>query len=170
MSIISRYFKIISFALLVLVGIQLPGFVTAYGNNLAARLAESDIAIAPFQKTADQHFAGNLETLVEHYANNEDSVITDTGNGVQSIYQRNKLLKTALGSFQVDQLNAYKETFLHPIADVQKQVWSNYNYNVALDANAIIIGLSFALLLLIIIESLLWCIKFLVKPKRAIRA
>ena len=48
------YLRMMLFALGLLAGVQIPGLVDLYFQRLDARLQQAGLALAPFQRTADQ--------------------------------------------------------------------------------------------------------------------
>ncbi len=111
-----------------LLGVQLPFFVDQYGKSLESHLIESQNALNTFQGDADKFFNGSLEKLILHYKKNDDQVFNAGGNSIQSIYDRNVLLKQNLFDFQSSAWRAYEQAVFHPVADVKAEVWKNYSY------------------------------------------
>ncbi|WP_154245844.1 DUF2937 family protein [Kangiella sp. HZ709] len=150
-----NYFKLITFSVLVLIGIQAPGFVSDYGKNLDARLAESKLSITPFQNTADKHFNGNIDKLINHYNNNGDQVLIEGGESISQVLMRHKLLQEAHASFKASTFASYQHTLLNPIADIRQQAWDSYDFQVLLNKEALLFGLIFALIIMSIVEILM---------------
>src|SRR3546814_884014 len=69
------YLRLTLFALGLLVGVQVPGFIHAYGEHVGARRLEAQQGLTGFQDTAGRFFEGNLNALVEHYRASDDPVI-----------------------------------------------------------------------------------------------
>ena len=70
------YLRMMLFALGLLAGVQIPGIVDLYYQRLDARLQQASLSLAPFQRTADQHFGGDLDALIAHYGASQDPVFT----------------------------------------------------------------------------------------------
>lgn len=149
MNIFFSYIRIFVFLGAALAGIQIPAFVDQYGKSLQAHLAESKLALNAFQDDADKYFGGSLEKLIAHYIGNADQVFNEGGRSIQSIYDRNQLLRTRLEQFQSSHWAAYAGALVTPLPDVRAEVWGNYSYVVQLKPWAIgfglVVGLFFAL-------------------------
>ncbi|MFC3034018.1 DUF2937 family protein [Pseudoalteromonas fenneropenaei] len=163
------YLKLAVLITAILIGVQIPGFVTQYGNNLAARMQESQLAITAFQHDADKYFHGDIKHLIAHYAKQNDPVIVSAGENIAALFARNQRLSAALQEFQRAAYSPYLHVMFNPIAEIRQDVWRNYNYQVLLNASAIAIGVGFGLVVLAGFElllSLLWLIcKGIFRPK-----
>lgn len=86
------YLRMMLFALGLLAGVQIPGLVDLYYQRLDARLQQASLGLAPFQRTADQHFNGDLQALIAHYGASQDPVFTQDATSLQQLVsQRNHL-------------------------------------------------------------------------------
>ncbi|NVJ66081.1 MAG: DUF2937 family protein [Gammaproteobacteria bacterium] len=168
MSLLARYSKFIIFGLLLLIGIQIPGFVSDYKKNLQARFAESQLGLTKFQETADRHFNGSLENLVEHYKTTNDPVVAEGGDGIQALVQRHLLLTDAIASTNRSVSSSYSHLAFNPVTDIRQQVWDNYDFTILLSQSALGFGLIFALLAIVILELIIFVLKvpFRSKSKR----
>ena len=148
------YFRLITFFAGALLGVQFPGYVDQYGQNLAARHAESALTLQEFRRDAERHFDGDLQALIDHYRRSGDPVVTDGGESISSIYQRFQRLDAALTAFRESQWAAWWQAFVQPIPDVRDQVMEEFSYTVRLAPEAIGIGLLLGLILAGMVESL----------------
>jgi hypothetical protein len=154
-NIIFSYIRVFVFLGCTLIGIQAPAFVDQYGKSLESHLIESQKALGEFQKDADKYFSGSLEQLIAHYKENPDQVINAGGDSIESIYDRNLMLKKNFMEFQSGSWAAYTQALLTPVPDVKKEVWKNFSYSIKLKPNAIAFGLFAGLIFTILIELLL---------------
>ncbi len=160
-----NYVKLITFSVLVLIGIQAPGLVSDYGKNLDARLAESKLSITPFQNTADKHFNGDIEKLINHYNGNGDQVLIEGGESISQVLVRHQLLQEAQASFKSSTFASYQHTLLSPISDIRQQVWDSYDFQVLLNKEVLLFGLIFALVIMIIVELFISLLELLKRRK-----
>ena len=145
-NIFFSYIRLFIFLAFTLAGIQVPAFVDQYGKSLEAHLAESRMALNAFQDDADKYFGGSLEKLIAHYVGNKDQVFNEGGRSIQSIYDRNQLLKTNFDQFQHSSWAAYTQALAAPVMDVREEVWNNYSYVIQLKPWAIAFGLVLGLI------------------------
>ena len=149
---IIEYLKVAIFVVGVLVGIQVPTFVTQYGQSLDARLAESEKTLAEFQQTANTIFGGSLPRLIHHYLNSGDEVFVQGGRSLVAISERNSQLQAARAEFNRSLTSAYWHVLVNPIAEVRQDVWRGYQYAVVLNQAAIVFGIVMGLLLMALLE------------------
>lgn len=160
---IMDYLKLAVLIFGVLIGVQIPGFVSQYGQNLDARVAESSKGLSQFQQDADQYFNGNLQQLLEHYDRNQDPVIVAGGQSIKALVLRNQMLTQAQSNFHQSLYSPYLQVFVSPIAEIRQDVWNHYEYKVILNAEAISIGVIFGLMVLALSELALFILFLLLK-------
>lgn len=146
MNLFFSYFRMFVFLGCTLIGMQVPAFVDQYGKSLESRLMESRIALNEFQDDANKHFNGSLEKLIAHYIGNEDQIFSDGGRSIQSIYDRNILLRNNLEQFRSNPWSAYSQALFTPVPDVGSEVRKNYSYVIQLKPGAIGFGLTLGLI------------------------
>lgn len=155
MNLFFSYIRMFVFFGCTLAGIQVPVFVDQYGKSLGSHLTESRISLNEFQEAADKYFDGSLEKLIAHYKENEDQVFNEGGHSIQSIYDRNLMLKSNFEQFKSSSWSAYTQALLTPVPDVRKEVWKNYSYAIQLKPGAIAFGLVMGLIFTLGIELFL---------------
>lgn len=154
-SIFYSYIRLFVFLGCTLVGIQVPVFVDEYGKSLESHLAESRMALNEFQGDADKYFDGRLEKLIAHYLNNGDQVFNEGGRSIESIYNRNLMLKMNFAQFQSSAWAAYTQALFTPVPDVGSKAWKNHSYAIQLKPSAIAFGLIVGLIFSLGVELLL---------------
>lgn len=147
MNLFFSYFRMFVFLGCTLVGMQVPAFVDQYGKSLESHLRESQVALQEFQADADRYFNGRLEELIAHYIDNQDQIFSDGGRSIQSIHERNRLLRNSFERFHRNAWSAYTQALFSPVADVRDEVRRNHSYAVQLRPGAITFGLVVGLLL-----------------------
>ncbi len=169
---IRSYLRLTLFALGLLVGVQVPGFIQAYEHHVEARRLEAQQGLVGFQETAGRFFEGNLSALVEHYRASEDPVIQSDARSVAALVERARLLDR---EWRIMQGPWYAQAW-HVLAGadqtMRRQVWSSYRFQVLLAPQAIAWGLCCALLLAWIAESVLLLIRHILfgrKPRSSRR-
>lgn len=155
MNLFFSYFRMFVFLGCTLVGMQVPAFVDQYGKSLESHLRESQVALQEFQADADRYFNGRLEELIAHYIDNQDQIFSDGGRSIQSIHERNLLLRTSFEQFHRSPWSAYTQALFTPVADVSDEVRKSHSYAVQLRSGAIAFGLVVGLLFTFVLELVL---------------
>ena len=150
MNKLAEYIRLILFIAALLCGLQLPGFVDQYGKSLHAHLNEAKLSLAEFQDDADKYFNGDLEALIEHYLSSNDQVFNEGGQSIQAIYQRHKLLESALLRYKENAYSPYYQSLLEPLPDIQREVWKSFTHTVVLDSSAIGVGIVSGILVILV--------------------
>lgn len=142
-----QYMRLFLFCAALLVGVQLPTFVDQYGKALQAHYLESERTLLEFRQDAQMFFQGDLNALANYYMAQNDEIIARGGQNIQTLLERNQLLRQAWLAFQSSTPRAFYATYLSPIEDVRQEAWNSYSFLLKLDALAIGCGLFFALAL-----------------------
>lgn len=160
------YLRLTLFALGLLVGVQVPGFIHAYEEHVEARRLEAQQGLLGFQDTAGRFFEGNLNALVEHYRASDDPVIQSDARSVAALVERARLLDREWRIMQGPWYARAWHVLIGADQDMRHQVWSSYRFQVLLAPEAIAWGLSCALLLAWIAESVFVLIRRALFPQR----
>jgi len=160
------YLRLTLFALGLLVGVQVPGFIEAYANQVEARRLEAHQGLAGFQDTAGKFFEGDLNALVEHYRASEDPVIQSDASSVSALVERARLLDREWRIMEGPWYAQAWHVLIGADRAIRRQVWSGYRFRVLLAPEAIAWGLSCALLLAWIVESLFVLLRQALFPQR----
>lgn len=148
------YLRLALFACGLLLGVQLPGFVDDYGKRVEAHRLESQQSLTGFVDTARRFFEGDLEALVAHYRGSADPVMRSDAQSLAHLVQRAALLER---EWQAMQGPWYARAWhLATAADGElfEETLEAYRYQVLLTPAAILWGVSCALLLAWLAESL----------------
>jgi hypothetical protein len=160
------YLRLTLFALGLLVGIQAPGFIEAYGRHVDARRLEAQQGLLGFQDTAGRFFEGNLNALVEHYRASDDPVIQSDARSVAALVERARLLDREWRIMQGPWYAQAWHVLIGADQQLRNQVWSSYRFQVLLAPEAIAWGICCALLIAWIAESIFLLIRRLLFPQR----
>lgn len=160
------YLRLTWFALGLLIGVQVPGFIQSYANHVEARRLEAQQGLLGFQETAGRFFRGDLGALVEHYRASEDPVIQSDARSVSALVERARLLDREWRIMEGPWYAQALHVLVGADKEIRRQVWNSYRFQVVLAPEAIAWGLSCALLLAWIIESLYVSLRRLLFPQR----
>ncbi|MCW8157423.1 DUF2937 family protein [Stutzerimonas stutzeri] len=154
------YLRLTLFTLGLLIGIQVPGFIEAYAQHVEARRLEAQEGLQGFQDTAQRFFNGDLDALVQHYRGSNDPVFQSDAQSVEQLLSRARMLEREWQAMQRPWYARAVHVFLGAERSLRAQVWSSYRFQVLLAPQAIAWGLSCALLLAWLVESLFLAASF----------
>ena len=141
------YLRLALFALGLLVGVQVPGFIDDYGKRLEAHLGESQQSLKGFRETARRFFKGDLVALVEHYQVRKDPVMRSDAESVETLVERAHFLELEAKAVHGPW---YAQVWhLASAADPEliEETFAAYRYQVLLAPEAITWGIACAMLL-----------------------
>ncbi|MDA7088520.1 DUF2937 family protein [Pseudomonas sp. SA3-5] len=161
------YLRLALFALGLLVGVQVPGYIGDYSKRVEAHRLESEQSLAGFRETARRFFQGDLQALLTHYQDSDDPVMRSDAQSVGYLVDRASFLEL---EWQAMQQPWYGQVWhLATVADreLMDETYSAYRYQVLLAPQAIAWGLVCALLLAWLVECLLLLIGLLLGVGRS---
>ncbi|HSC84010.1 MAG TPA: DUF2937 family protein [Pseudomonas sp.] len=148
------YLRLALFALGLLVGVQVPGFIDDYAKRVTAQRDESEQSLSGFRQTAALFFKGDLNALVAHYRASPDDVMRSDADSVAHLVARNELLEAEWLAMQGPW---YAQVWhLATAADqpLLQETYDAYSYQVLLAPQAIAWAIGCALLLAWVVELL----------------
>ncbi|WP_337058760.1 DUF2937 family protein [Pseudomonas sp. USHLN015] len=149
------YLRLALFALGLLIGVQVPGFVDDYAKRVEAHRLEAENGLKGFRETAQKFFDGDLAALVAHYRASNDPVMRSDADSVATLVNRDALLQR---EWQAMQGPWYARTWHVATGadhDLLLETANAYSYQVLLVPEAMAWGIVCALLLAWVVESLL---------------
>jgi hypothetical protein len=148
------YLRLVLFAVGLLAGVQVPGFVDQYAKRVSAHYIEVTKNFAGFQLTADQYFAGSIDALIAHHEVSPDAVFKDEAKPIREMYSRLQSLAAELEAMRRSMLSRITHVALQPDKEILKETLAAYSYTVPLNQAAILCGVAAGLLLALAVESL----------------
>ena len=143
------YIRLSFFACGLLLGVQIPAFVSDFGQALNAQLVEANNAIAPFQKDAKKYFNNDLAKLIEHYENLGDEIVGEGANHIQTLNQRQQTLARAVDEFSN---SPYLFTLRSELHTIKQQVWQRFEGQIILKTDSITAAIITAIIIAFIAE------------------
>ncbi|MBW8354292.1 DUF2937 family protein [Pseudomonas protegens] len=163
------YLRLVLFAAGLLIGVQVPGFISDYAKRVEAHLIESQNSLRGFQGTAQQFFKGDLNALVAHYRASEDPVFRSDAESLSGLLHRQLALDKQYQAMQGPWYIRLLQVALAADPDIRKETWDGYSYQILLTPEAMIWGMSGALLLSFGLECLYRLIDWVVLGGRRLR-
>ncbi|CAI8955154.1 DUF2937 family protein [Pseudomonas koreensis] len=163
------YLRLVLFAAGLLIGVQVPGFINDYAKRVEAHLIEAQTGLRGFQGTAEQFFKGDLQALVAHYRASDDPVFRSDADSLSTLLNRQLALDKQFQAMQGPWYIRFLQVVLAADPDIRKETWNGYSYQILLTPEAMIWGMSGALLLSFGIECLIRLIDWVVLGGRRLR-
>ncbi|MGA4320859.1 DUF2937 family protein [Ectopseudomonas hydrolytica] len=148
------YLRLALFALGLLLGVQVPGFIDDYGKRVEARRLESQQSLKGFQDTAQKFFKGDMDALVAHYRVSDDPVMRSDAQSVAHLVQRSALLEREWQAMQGPWYAQAWHLATGADRDLLGETLQAYRYQVLFTPEAILWGVICALLLAWLAELL----------------
>lgn len=163
------YLRLVLFAAGLLIGVQVPGFIGDYAKRVEAHLIEAQTGLSGFQGTANQFFKGDMQALVAHYRESEDPIFRSDADSLSTLLTRQLALDKQFQAMQGPWYIRVLQVALAADPDIRKETWNGYSYQILLTPEAMIWGMSGALLLSFGIECLFRLIDWVVLGGKRLR-
>ena len=163
------YLRLVLFAAGLLIGVQVPGFINDYVKRVEAHLIEAQTSLSGFQGTANQFFKGDMQALVAHYRASEDPIFRSDADSLSNMLNRQLALDKQFQAMQGPWYIRFLQVALAADPDIRKETWNGYSYQILLTPEAMIWGMSGALLLSFGIECLFRLIDWVVLGGKRLR-
>ncbi len=163
------YVRLVLFAAGLLIGVQVPGFISDYAKRVEAHLLEAQTSLSGFQGTANQFFKGDMQALVAHYRASEDPIFRSDADSLSNMLNRQLALDKQFQAMQGPWYIRFLQVVLAADPDIRKETWNGYSYQILLTPEAMIWGMSGALLLSFGVECLFRLIDWVVLGGRRLR-
>ena len=161
---LSHYLRLAVFALGLLLGVQVPGFVDQYAKRVSAHEIEAVRALAGFQETANTYFDGSVEALIAHHAASSDAAFQDEARTVRRLYARVTELKAELAALSGPLVMRVLHVAFRPDREILAETRAEYSYTVPLEPAAIASGIIGGLLFAALVDVVIALIGLMVTP------
>jgi hypothetical protein len=149
------YLRLVLFAIGLLVGVQVPGFMADYAKRVDAHRIESRESLDGFQKTATRYFGGDLDALVVHYRENPDPVIRNDADSVEVLVRRSRMLDAEWEVMQGPWYRRAWHILTRADRDMLDETYTAYSYQILLTPNAILWAVGCGFVFAFVIEGLI---------------
>ena len=156
------YLRLVLFAAGLLIGVQVPGFVSDYGKRVEAHLIEAQTGLQGFQRTAEQFFKGDLQALVAHYRASDDPVFRSDADSLSTLLTRQQALDKQFQAMQGPWYMRALQVAYAADPAIRQETFDAYTYQILLSPTAIGWAMAGALLFSFIIEGFLRLIDWVV--------
>lgn len=154
LALLQRYSLKLTFALTLLIGLQLPHFLGQYETRLDAHYLESKTQLSHYQQLADRLYGGDLHALIKQHQRSDNPLFKAESNIIEQLASRVDFLerqKLALKGALYQRLYYLVWQINEPLF-VETQ--NAYQANIVINKESILVGLSVALILTFSLEML----------------
>jgi hypothetical protein len=165
-ALLQRYSLKFTFALALLIGLQLPHFLNLYETRLDAHYIESKGQLTQYQKLADILFAGDLNALLAKHKNSNVALFKAETKVIETLVQRTELLHQKKLNLQ----GSLFERLYFLMAQINQPLFietkNSYQANIVLNKEAITVGLIVATFTTLLLELLFQLFPFFNKKMK----
>lgn len=147
------YLRLVLFTAGLLIGVQIPGFISDYSKRVEAHLMEAQQNLRGYNDTAQRFFNGDVQALIQHYRSSDDPVFSTDANNISNLLTRNQVLDREFMALQGPWYLRAWHVLTAADPDIRKETWNGYTWQVLLSPEVIGWGLVCALLFSMVIES-----------------
>lgn len=150
-----RYLLLLIAVMSAFVGVQIPNFLTQYQQRLDAQYSEAMVYYRQYQDIATAHFGGDVQRLIDHHRSSPDAAIRDSAEPIQTLVNRIARFQSQQRGLQTGYLGQLWFLASQADSELRDSTWRMYSYNVPFTQQALITGLLFALLVVVMLDALL---------------
>ncbi|MDD1967418.1 DUF2937 family protein [Pseudomonas putida] len=147
------YVRLVLFTAGLLIGVQIPGFISDYSKRVEAHLMEAQQNLRGYNETAQRFFNGDVQALIQHYRSSEDPVFRTDANNIANLLSRNQILDREWMALQGPWYSRAFHVLTAADPAIRTETWNGYTWQVLLSPEVIGWGLACALLFSLVIES-----------------
>jgi hypothetical protein len=152
---LTGYLRLIVFAVGLLVGVQVPGFVDQYVKRVSAHQIEAAKNFSGFQETANRNFGGDVAALIAHHAASSDAAFKDEAQNIRDIYARLTALTAEMAALRAPLIRQILHVLFNADPDILAETRAAYTYAVPLNPPAIACGVGIGAILALCAELVL---------------
>jgi len=147
------YLRLVLFTAGLLIGVQIPGFISDYSKRVEAHLIEAQKSLGGYNDTAQRFFKGDVQALIQHYRSSDDPVFRTDADNINKLLTRTQTLDREWLALQGPWYMRAYHVLTAADPDIRKETWNGYSWQVLLSPEVIGWGLVCALLFSLVIES-----------------
>jgi hypothetical protein len=163
------YLRLVLFTAGLLIGVQIPGFISDYSKRVEAHLIEAQKSLGGYNDTAQRFFNGDVQALIQHYRSSDDPVFRTDADNINKLLTRTQVLDREWQALQGPWYMRAYHVLTAADPDIRTETWNGYTWQVLLSPQVIGWGLVCALLFSLVIESLVLFIDWVFVGRHHVR-
>lgn len=163
------YLRLVLFTAGLLIGVQIPGFISDYTKRVEAHMLEAQQSLRGYTETAQRFFNGDVQALIQHYRSSDDPVFRTDADNINNLLTRNQTLDREWLALQGPWYARAWHVLTDADTNIRTETWNGYTWQVLLSPEVIGWGLLCALLFSLVIESIVVFIDWLFVGRHHVR-
>jgi len=136
------------FTVTVILGMQLPAFISAYVQRLSGHLNEANIQLSKFKEIAEFQYQGDIDQLITAYLKNSDFSIQQTGKMIAELINRVEHYQVHMNTLTTGEYIERVQYFLFNFdRSLAQDTLAYFKLSLPLTVEAVLTGLAIAILL-----------------------
>lgn len=123
-----------------LLGVQLPGFVSQYEQRLGAHLSEAGVHLRGYQEIADRFFGGSLAALLAKHEQSGDPVFRAEAKPLRQLFERYQHFSNEKQALETSLPGKLLHLTRSGDRELVNETWQTYSFTVPLNAAALTLG------------------------------
>lgn len=148
-----RYFVIALALFAVLIGVQLPNFITQYQQRLDAQYTEAMVYYNEYKRIADTYLNGDMNALIKMHEQSDNPVFKSEAEPIRELMRRVELYRHEQQQLSQGYLKQIWFVVWQANPEMRDNTWRMYSYNVPLTQQAVISGIVAALLAVLLFDG-----------------
>ncbi|GAB3293120.1 DUF2937 family protein [Pseudidiomarina andamanensis] len=148
-----RYFVLAIALVAVLVGVQVPNFITQYQQRLDSQLTEAMVYYKEYQLIADKYLNGDMNALIQMHEESDNPVFKDEAIPLRELIRRVDLYRHEQQQLQQGYLKQLWFVATEANREMVDNTWRAYSFNVPLTRQAVFSGVIAALLAVLLFDG-----------------
>lgn len=128
-----RYLSILIAAFLVVLGLQIPGFVNQYEQRVSAHLLEVEDNLARFQEIADRYHQGSLDALITHHRQSGDPTFVSEADAIAALYERYRRFSAELAELEASLIGRVIHVAFASDPELMEETVTHYTWVITLN-------------------------------------
>ena len=137
----------------VLIGVQLPNFITQYKQRLDAQYTEAMVYYKEYKRIADTYLDGDMEALIKMHEESNNPVFQDEAVPIRELVRRVELYRYEQQQLRQGYLKQIWFVVWQANPEMRDNTWRMYSFNVPLTQQAVISGIMAALLAVLLFDG-----------------
>ena len=167
MKVVKEYFVRLTFAVGIILGVQLPNFIDQYAQRIDAHYSEVRVNLSGYRAIANQFHGGSVEKLIEKHENSEDATFRQEAVPLRALFTREARFKLESESLETNLFFQILHVVFQGDRDIIQETYSNYSATIPLSVEAIACGIVTGLFLSIFLDILFFLFTMPFKRKRS---
>jgi hypothetical protein len=160
LQLLQRYSLKLVFVLGLLIGLQLPNFLQQYEHRLDAHYQEAKRQLQQYQDLAELYFQGDLSALLIEHEKSTVELFRTEAKVIEKLQKRVDYLQEKKNTLQGPLVNRLYFLVTELSSPIMLETKENYNAEIALNRDSIVVGITLALICTLSLELLFFVIAY----------